>query len=79
LNNLGILAAFKYFDFFSREFAAMLSSLGFDAQPVVLEMSLPVCISCYIFQGDLAMLTTKGPGLPAPVTIPGMRALGSDG
>jgi D-alanyl-lipoteichoic acid acyltransferase DltB (MBOAT superfamily) len=51
VNNLGILAAFKYFDFFSREFAAMLSSMGFDVHPVVLEMALPVGISFYTFHG----------------------------
>jgi len=51
INNLGILAVFKYFDFFSREFAAMLSAMGFDAHPVVLDLALPVGISFYTFHG----------------------------
>ncbi len=48
--SLGILFLFKYFDFFSESFAALLRSIGMDADAVTLKLVLPVGISFYIFQ-----------------------------
>ena len=48
--NLGVLAFFKYFGFFTKEAVRMLGWLGLDAHPVTLEILLPVGISFYTFQ-----------------------------
>jgi D-alanyl-lipoteichoic acid acyltransferase DltB (MBOAT superfamily) len=48
--NLGFLGFFKYYNFFSNEFASMLSSLGMDVSLPVLNIILPVGISFYTFQ-----------------------------
>ncbi len=48
--NLGILGAFKYFDFFAESLGAMLSALGVDVAPLRLHLILPVGISFYTFQ-----------------------------
>jgi D-alanyl-lipoteichoic acid acyltransferase DltB (MBOAT superfamily) len=48
--NLGILAFFKYFNFFTHSAAAMLESAGFEAHLPTLEIVLPVGISFYTFQ-----------------------------
>ena len=48
--NMGTLGFFKYFDFFSKEFASLLSDMGFHANPILLEVILPVGISFYTFQ-----------------------------
>jgi len=48
--NLGILGFFKYFGFFVDSLAALLHSIGFDVDPVVLSIVLPVGISFYTFQ-----------------------------
>jgi len=48
--NLGLLGAFKYFDFFASEAAELLARLGFHASPVLLDVGLPVGISFYTFQ-----------------------------
>lgn len=50
VSNLGLLGVFKYFDFFAHSFAALLGSLGFEAEPYLLELVLPVGISFYTFQ-----------------------------
>jgi D-alanyl-lipoteichoic acid acyltransferase DltB (MBOAT superfamily) len=49
-SNLGILAVFKYFNFFVENVASMLARLGLDADPVFLQVALPVGISFYTFQ-----------------------------
>ena len=51
VNNLGILAVFKYYDFFATELAGALSSIGFETHPVLLQMVLPIGISFYTFHG----------------------------
>jgi len=51
VNNLGILAVFKYYDFFAIELAGALSSIGFETHPVLLQMVLPIGISFYTFHG----------------------------
>jgi len=48
--NLGILCAFKYFDFFAHSFASVLRMAGMDADDVTLGLILPVGISFYTFQ-----------------------------
>jgi alginate O-acetyltransferase complex protein AlgI len=50
VGNLGLLAFFKYFDFFVESAEAVVRSLGFDPQPLRLNLVLPVGISFYTFQ-----------------------------
>lgn len=50
-NNLGILAVFKYFNFFSTEFARLLTAIGLRADPFIIDVALPVGISFYTFHG----------------------------
>ena len=45
--NLGILGLYKYYDFFAREFAAL---LGIESDFLLLHLILPVGISFYTFQ-----------------------------
>jgi len=49
--NLGFLGIFKYYNFFSVSFAEMLTSVGFKASPILLDVILPVGISFYTFHG----------------------------
>lgn len=49
--NLGFLGVFKYFNFFSDSLVQLLSSVGFKASPVLLDVILPVGISFYTFHG----------------------------
>ena len=51
LNNLGILAVFKYYNFFALQFQEGLELLGLHTHPVLLEVALPVGISFYTFHG----------------------------
>ena len=48
--NLGILAVFKYFNFFVGSFAALLGGMGINADWPTLHIILPVGISFYTFQ-----------------------------
>ncbi len=48
--DLGILATFKYFDFFVDSFVDLLACLGLQVDPVHLRVLLPVGISFYTFQ-----------------------------
>jgi alginate O-acetyltransferase complex protein AlgI len=48
--NLGLLACFKYFDFFSTNVALVLQKLGVHVSPPLLGIALPVGISFYTFQ-----------------------------
>lgn len=50
VTNLGILATFKYFDFFAAEFARMAQTVGWDVDALTLGLILPVGISFYTFQ-----------------------------
>lgn len=50
VTNLGLLAAFKYFNFFSTSFSEAASSLGWEVDPFTLNVVLPVGISFYTFQ-----------------------------
>lgn len=51
INNLGILAVFKYYNFFALQFKEGLALLGMEANPVLLNIALPVGISFYTFHG----------------------------
>ena len=48
--NLTILGFFKYFNFFADSFVRLLNLLGMDANPILLNIVLPVGISFYTFQ-----------------------------
>lgn len=48
--NLGVLVAFKYFDFFSKSFADLFALAGIQLDWVTLNWVLPVGISFYTFQ-----------------------------
>ena len=50
LSNLGMLGAFKYFNFFSENLGSLLTLLGWQVQPYVLHVILPAGISFYTFQ-----------------------------
>jgi len=49
-SNLGLLAVFKYFNFFTESFANAMSVLGWQVDSVTLNIILPVGISFYTFQ-----------------------------
>lgn len=51
LTNLGLLATFKYYNFFVVQFEQGLESLGITMNPVLLQIALPVGISFYTFHG----------------------------
>jgi D-alanyl-lipoteichoic acid acyltransferase DltB (MBOAT superfamily) len=51
LTNIGLLCAFKYFDYFSLEFAKAMGRLGWHYTPFLLDWVLPVGISFYTFHG----------------------------
>jgi D-alanyl-lipoteichoic acid acyltransferase DltB (MBOAT superfamily) len=48
---LGILAVFKYYDFFATQFSNGLNQLGFQVNPYLLNLALPIGISFYTFHG----------------------------
>ncbi|MDB9755495.1 MBOAT family protein [Winogradskyella sp.] len=48
--NLGILGFFKYYNFFSESFADLTTLFGFESNPFLLNIILPVGISFYTFQ-----------------------------
>ncbi len=50
VGNLGTLCTFKYFDFFSVQFASMMDGFGMSVAPILLDVILPVGISFYTFQ-----------------------------
>lgn len=50
INNLGLLAIFKYFNFFLDNFYSVLDLLNFSYSPFTLSIILPVGISFYTFQ-----------------------------
>jgi alginate O-acetyltransferase complex protein AlgI len=51
INNLGILAVFKYYNFFVLEFQKGFELLGLHTNPVLLNIALPIGISFYTFHG----------------------------
>ena len=51
INNLGILGVFKYYNFFAVQFQLLFQAMGWQANPVLLNVFLPVGISFYTFHG----------------------------
>jgi D-alanyl-lipoteichoic acid acyltransferase DltB (MBOAT superfamily) len=51
INNLGILAVFKYYNFFALQFQQGFELLGWHTHPVLLDLALPIGISFYTFHG----------------------------
>ena len=51
INNLGILAIFKYYDFFANQINTTLIGLGLKSSLPLLHVALPVGISFYTFHG----------------------------
>lgn len=49
--NLGFLGIFKYYNFFAQSFGDLLQNFGFQVNPVLLDIILPVGISFYTFHG----------------------------
>ncbi|WP_312205880.1 MBOAT family O-acyltransferase [Epilithonimonas hominis] len=49
--NLGFLGFFKYYNFFAESFAELFAGFGFQVDPWVLKIILPVGISFYTFHG----------------------------
>jgi alginate O-acetyltransferase complex protein AlgI len=49
--NLGFLGVFKYFNFFSESLTDVLSMIGWQVNPVLINIILPVGISFYTFHG----------------------------
>jgi len=49
--NLGFLGVFKYYNFFVLSFAELLRGFGLEADPLTLNVILPVGISFYTFHG----------------------------
>lgn len=49
--NLGFLGVFKYYNFFASSFADALAQFGFQVNPWMLKIILPVGISFYTFHG----------------------------
>jgi D-alanyl-lipoteichoic acid acyltransferase DltB (MBOAT superfamily) len=50
ISNLGLLAAFKYFGFFTDGFIAAAQSIGFTVNAPMMQIVLPIGISFYTFQ-----------------------------
>jgi len=51
INNLAVLAVFKYYNFFATETKVFLEHFGFHVSPYILDVALPVGISFYTFHG----------------------------
>jgi alginate O-acetyltransferase complex protein AlgI len=67
--NLGFLGAFKYYDFFATSFAEFISNFGLEANPVLLNIILPVGISFYTFHGLSYVLDIYRGKIPAEKNI----------
>lgn len=57
--NLGILCTYKYFNFFSASFSAMMKSIGWEVDSITLDLILPVGISFYTFQALSYVIDVK--------------------
>lgn len=67
INNLGILAVFKYYNFFAEQFQYGFELLGIKTSPVFLDVILPIGISFYTFHG-MSYVFDIYRGLRKPVT-----------
>lgn len=67
INNLGILGVFKYYNFFATEFQKGFDLMGWEVNPLLLSLALPVGISFYTFHG-MSYVFDIYRGLRKPVT-----------
>ncbi len=51
INNLGILAVFKYYNFFATQIQLAFNSINIHLEPALLTFALPIGISFYTFHG----------------------------
>lgn len=51
INNLGILAVFKYYNFFALQFQQALALIHIQTNPILLQVAIPIGISFYTFHG----------------------------
>ncbi|SHJ10007.1 MBOAT family O-acyltransferase [Flavobacterium terrae] len=51
ITNLGFLAVFKYYNFFAESFTKVVSQIGWEISPMLINVILPVGISFYTFHG----------------------------
>ena len=51
VNNLGILALFKYYNFVAEQIQSGFDRIGWEIHPVLLNVALPIGISFYTFHG----------------------------
>ena len=49
--NLGFLGVFKYYNFFATSFTELINGFGFQVNPLLIQVILPVGISFYTFHG----------------------------
>ena len=49
--NLGFLGVFKYYNFFATSFTELINGFGFQVNPLLIKVILPVGISFYTFHG----------------------------
>ena len=49
--NLGFLGIFKYYNFFATSFTELINGFGFQVNPLLIKVILPVGISFYTFHG----------------------------
>jgi alginate O-acetyltransferase complex protein AlgI len=50
IGNIGLLAFFKYFNFFAENFTVLANSVGWHVEPITLHIILPIGLSFYTFQ-----------------------------
>lgn len=67
INNLGILAIFKYYDFFAVQLHLAFTQIGIHFDPYLLNIALPVGISFYTFHG-MSYIFDIYKGRQTPVT-----------
>ena len=51
VNNLGLLALFKYYNFFAEQIQTGFAKIGWECHPILLNVALPIGISFYTFHG----------------------------
>jgi alginate O-acetyltransferase complex protein AlgI len=68
-SNLGVLATFKYFGFFSHSLAELLRALGLQASFPVIHLVLPVGVSFYTFQSISYTVDVYRGKLPAAARL----------
>jgi D-alanyl-lipoteichoic acid acyltransferase DltB (MBOAT superfamily) len=67
--NLGVLGLFKYYGFFTEEFATLLGNIGLPMPLPLLQLALPVGLSFWIFQAISYVVDVRRGLLPPAKTI----------